>query len=248
MSLRRRDRKPLILFYALSRDDEKSGKLAEDLQDLFYESPIDHVYHRLDGTQLDLFQGYNQALELAGEYEDHAYLAFLHDDVELLGRPQLFLPVLELLDKPFTGLVGVAGATVVPESGCWWQQDHQVLRGMVAHPCEKNPFGLGFNTWPWQQAQFGPVAIVDGCFFLTKRQTLVRLGGFDQKSYQGFHFYDLDTSFRATLAGLVNYTAPLLVKHNSLGVPNDNWETNRRIFVERYRDKLPYQLKNRVLR
>jgi len=78
---------------------------------------------------------------------------------------------------------------------------------------------------------------------MCRREVLLKLGGFDEGYYQGFHMYDLDITMRATLKGYVNHTTPLPLLHRSHGKPNDNWEQNRQRFLTRYGEQLPYQLK-----
>lgn len=241
-------------FITLSRTPAKVDNLRSNLIEIFgFETPSDNLgphapnalfrLHVADGTQYDLFTGYNQAAEKVAQLEPNPHLVFLHDDVELLGIRRLWDPALKLLSKPFTGVLGLAGATVMPETGCWWQQPHEQLRGMVAHPTTNcPPFGFHWNCWPFGAAHFGRVVITDGLLMAMRYNTWKKLGGFASEYYQGFHFYDLDFTLRAHLSGLQNYVFPYPVLHNSHGVPNEEYDRNRKLFLERFQGQLPARL------
>lgn len=199
----------------------------------------------IDGSQHDLFSGYNWgASQAAGDI-----LAFVHDDVLILGNSLTFQKPLELLQDPATGFVGIAGSRVVGEDACWWNPHFSECRGMAAHPSD-NPFGLYWYIWPWVNnqdlntvaVQFGQVAVLDGLFLMCQHRVFEQLGGFDQQTYKGFHFYDLDITFRAALSGLKNYAAPIPIFHASEGFPGKEWDENRKLFVNKFRHVLPWRL------
>ena len=231
-----------VAFVTLTRDIEKTEpRLAYNLEETlghYSDSRIEWRVFCQDGNKLDIFQGYNAALALT---EHYPYLCFLHDDVELLCNIRPFLQALKLLEKPLIGFVGPAGTRHLPASAAWWQAPQDQCRGLVAHPFQRD--GQVWNSWPHVAAQFGPVAVLDGLLLMCRREVLLKLGGFDEGYYQGFHMYDLDITMRATLKGYVNHTTPLPLLHRSHGKPNDNWEQNRQRFLTRYGEQLPYQLK-----
>jgi GT2 family glycosyltransferase len=228
-----------ISFITVSRDEKKTGQLVQSIQHSMGLPPNapdwEHIVQ--DGQSQDLFRGYNQGAATAR----FDLLAFVHDDVRFLGNRDVWTHPMALARKPLVGIVGVAGSRRLEKEGVWWKAEHTQLRGAVAHPAD-NEFGMHWNVWPWQAGQFGPVAVTDGVFMLIAKQTFEAVGGFSQDQYQGFHFYDLDLSFRLTLKGFRNLVAPIPLLHRSVGVPNENWHRNREIFVKRFGSKLPYDL------
>jgi len=170
----------------------------------------------------------------------------MHHDIRLLANAIAFERPLRLLKLPQTGLIGIAGSTRLNAQGCWWGDlpAAEVLtycRGSVAYP-DDNPLGMMYSAWPGGNALFGEVLIADGVFLMCHRRTFEQLGGFDAKTFNGFHFYDVDLSFRAHLAGLKNYVAPLPLLHESRGSYDDKWESARRLFVQKFGGQLPCQL------
>jgi len=234
----------MISFVTLSRDAGKVRNLEASVR-LALDSSIAWEIVVVDGTRHDLFTGYNAGAQRArGET-----LAFVHDDVMLLGNSLTVKRPLELLQDAATGFLGVAGSRAVPADGCWWRSAIGSTRGMAAHRGE-NEFGTHYNIWPWvdeqgqptRGAQFGRVAVLDGVLLMCRKATLLGLGGFDDKSYRGFHFYDVDITFRAAIAGLRNYAAPLPLMHFSQNDTGEGWEAARQVFLGKYAHLLPWSL------
>ena len=167
----------------------------------------------LDGNRHDLFSGYN----LGASQGKGDLLAFVHDDVEFLGNALTVDRPLALLEAISTGFIGVAGSRLLPSNACWWQGNtQQEGRGMVIH-LGAGEFGWHCNVWPAPFGLFGRIAVLDGLLLICHRSTWERLGGFDAVSYRGFHFYDIDITFRACLAGLANFVVPIPLLHKSGG-------------------------------
>ena len=67
---------------------------------------------------------------------------------------------------------------------------------------------------------------------------------FDE-SFEGFHFYEIPFFFENYLSGVkLGLTTYLSITHKSIGKTNDEWEKNKLIFEEKYKNKLPVRLTN----
>jgi GT2 family glycosyltransferase len=240
----------LFSFVTLSKDHDKVESLKQSIIDSIgspsertlkisgKDIPFNWNFYQADGSALDLFQGYNIGAKAAGG----DYLCFLHDDVQLRCNHRAFEKPIELMNKPFTGIVGVAGASALPNDAKWWGASQEDCRGLVYHPSPETNFRTHGNGWPWQCAQFGRAVVCDGVFLMCSRKTFEKLNGFDHLTFQGFHLYDIDISTRSHLAGLQNYICPLPLFHASPGRPNEEWERNRKIFVMKYGKHLPLRV------
>lgn len=227
----------MISFISISREAEQITGLQENLEGVFGKSqPWELLI--ADGESLDIFEGFNQQAALAkGDF-----LAFTHDDVKFLCNRKAFDEPMRLMQKPMTGIVGVAGTRVMPKEGCWWKSAHMDCRGAVYHPSNEPHFGVHLNCWPHMAAQYGQVAVVDGVLLVCSRRTFEKIGGFDSETFDGFHFYDMSLSTEAHLHGYTNYAAPIPLLHASHGRTNDNWESNRTRYVEKYGKHLPLKV------
>ena len=85
------------------------------------------------------------------------------------------------------------------------------------------------------------VALVDGLFFGINKTSLKKT--FDE-TVKGFHFYDVTFCFSNYLEGVrIGVCTDIRISHLSIGVTNDEWEKNRIIFAEKYKDSLPIKIK-----
>lgn len=232
----------MIDFITLSRRKDVPKQLASSIAMMMLQM---HPWNLtvIDGDKHDLFTGYNRgAAETKGEF-----LAFVHDDVQFLGNPLTMARPLKCLENPQCGFVGIAGSRILRDDGCWWAQNTSIevlanCRGMVAHTAE-GEFGLKFNVWPPGSAYFGQVLVMDGVLLMCHRRTFEALGGFDEKNYTGFHFYDIDITFRAAMElKRVNLVAPIPLLHLSPGNTQSEWEANRDIFIRKFGHLLPAKI------
>jgi hypothetical protein len=228
----------MVQFISLSRQRDNSDKLAKSISFIMGDlAPWNLIV--VDGNQYDMFSGFNHG---AGQAKGEV-LVFVHDDVQFLGNPLTMATPLKLLEDPKVGFVGVAGTRLLEAGGCWWGRNvmRDVLascRGMAWHRAE-NEFGLHVNVWPPGGGQFGRVLVLDGILLMCHRRTFDRLGGFDDRNYQGFHFYDIDITFRAAQEKLANFAAPIPLLHQSDGPVREGWETNRQVFLRKFGHLLP---------
>jgi GT2 family glycosyltransferase len=232
-----------IDFITVSRNPERVASLQRSIS-LAVADLIPSQLTVIDGNQHDLFTGYN-----AGIAQTSAeVLVFVHDDVTLMCNAlALGRPLQMLLQDKYCGFIGAVGARVVDSTGTWWGEDKpqqeaiRVSRGMVLQR-GNNEFGIRAYVWPAGAADFGQVIVVDGLFLMCHRQTIQQLNGFDSATYKGFHYYDIDTTFRAHQLGLRNYVAPIPMLHESRGKYDEVWDASRKIFVEKHKAALPCSL------
>ncbi|HVT82907.1 MAG TPA: glycosyltransferase [Phycisphaerae bacterium] len=233
----------MIAFICVSNNPAKAASLERSIQASL--PPGSWQLTSVDGASHDIFSGYN-----AGAAQTQAdVLVFLHHDVLLMCNALALEHPLRMLQEAGTGFIGVAGATRLNAAGTWWGDvpQPQVMascRGLVGCPDQtnpQNPFRMNFLAWPGP-AVFGRVLVVDGVFLMCHRRTFERLGGFDSQNLSGFHFYDVDISLRAHLAGLTNYVAPIPMFHASTGNYDQVWDATRQRFLKKYAGRLPISL------
>ena len=176
------------------------------------------------GDARSLSEGYARGLAAAR----HPTVVFSHDDVELLS-PHAFDAFDEALERH--DVAGIAGATRVAGPAVLWA-GHPHLHGWVAYPA-----GAAFkaNLFSLEAGVTGGVQALDGLIFAARREAALAVG-FDAATFDGFHFYDLDFTYRAHLAGLrLAVTTGLTALHASEGSFDDDW----RRYAERFVAKFP---------
>ena len=71
------------------------------------------------------------------------------------------------------------------------------------------------------------------------RRELFNRVGFDEATFDRFHFYDLDISMQVAETHRLMVTWDILVKHLSGGNADDEWRVAGEKFLNKYRDRLP---------
>jgi len=176
---------------------------------------------------------YNMGLEKATNDK----VIFCHDDIKFdtknWGRKMLK----NFSKHPDFGIIGVAGTRYLSTTGRWWD-DFSKMHGAVYHEKDGNRWltryskDTGINLMP--------VVLVDGLFFGVSKSKLVN--GFDE-NIKGFHFYDVEFCFSNYLEGVkIGVCTNIRITHLSIGQTNDEWEKNRVVFADKYKDKLPIKM------
>jgi tetratricopeptide (TPR) repeat protein len=134
-----------------------------------------------------------------------------HDDVDVLESNFAgeLLRGLRTFDA-----VGVVGSTRMEGPALGWS-GHPHLRGWITHHAAGDPQWHVDVLHPAPGA--GDIAILDGVMIAARREVFAAVP-FDARTFDGFHHYDLDWSYRASRAGFrLGVAGDLLVVHASRG-------------------------------
>jgi len=166
-------------------------------------------------------RGYAQA---SGEV-----IVFSHDDIRF-AIPDFAARLADAMSD--SDMVGVAGTTRVSGPALLWA-GHPYLFGTITYKADSEP-DFEFNVASIKGPRIRGAQGLDGVF-IAARRTLVERIGFDAERFSGFHFYDLDFSYRAHLAGArVAIASDLALIHRSRGSFDDGWLEAQRIFAEKF--------------
>ncbi|HSX58670.1 MAG TPA: glycosyltransferase [Tahibacter sp.] len=155
-----------------------------------------------------------------------------HDDIGILTRRF----AARLRERLAThDLVGAAGTDRLTGPKWFWSGPPHTASWV----CE--PLNTG-----WLLGLLGSRGVVidgaqalDGLFLAGRRAALLELG-FDSQTFDGFHFYDLDLSWRAHRAGLRCAVAlDLLLWHASGGNFAGSWQHYAQRFIQKFPDLAP---------
>ena len=151
--------------------------------------------------QSSIFQAYNSILEELTALSNLEAVVLLHDDVEL--GPRFEDDVRGALTTG-AGVIGAIGS-LHPPSIEWWKGE---TRGRVIETRRSLDYGGGAHD----------VDTVDG-FVMVLSPDCARTVRFDERTYRGFHGYDIDYCYEAKRAGFRVVVAPLDCVHHSKGSP-----------------------------
>ena len=167
---------------------------------------------------------------------------FCHDDLKFDTRNWGRKLLNHFKRSPEYGIIGVAGTRYLSSTGRWWE-DFSKMHGVVYHED-------GGKRWLTRYSRdigngLDDVVLVDGLFFAINKKILKHKFNSD---VDGFHFYDVDFCFSNYLEGVrIGVCFDIKITHLSIGRTNDEWEENRKVFAEKYKENLPIKI-NRVLR
>ena len=172
-----------------------------------------------------LAEAYTRALAAAR----HEWVVFSHDDVEIApGSFEAFDHAFERCD-----IVGVAGSRKVAGPAVMWA-GHPHLHGRVAYPA-KGEAAWDLTVFSLESGLVDGMQALDGFLFAARREAARRIG-FDAQTFDGFHFYDLDFTYRAHRAGLrLAVTTEAAAIHASEGRFEADWQR----YAQRFRAKYP---------
>lgn len=203
-----------------SIDDTKFERAAENFRALL--SGGDFEIIRIDDAR-SLCEGYTRGMEKArGEI-----LMFSHDDVTVFS-PDFRNRVLSHLEH--VDVLGFAGTSRLCGAG-WTKAGHPYLFGQIAHPRADGRMSLFIYGAPG--ALVTGIQAVDGLLFIAHREAARQIG-FDSATFDGFHLYDIDFSFRAHLAGLtIGVATDIAIFHASPGNFDERWA----MYAQRFETK-----------
>lgn len=197
-------------------------------------NPKVQIIEKINNGEKNLSQVYN---EIIGE-SDNDIIVLCHDDI-YFDTNNWSGKLVKLFDKnPEYGILGMAGTTHMPISGTWWD-DRTKMYGIVNHE-------NGGKKWESRYSNsfensIKPVVIVDGVFIAIHRKRIKEL--FDE-TVDGFHMYDVNFCFKNFLSDVnIGVLTNIRITHKSIGMTNNQWETNKNIFTEKYKNNLPAKVK-----
>ncbi len=190
-------------------------------------------------NQYDIFQAYNEGVRRSkGDV-----LCFMHEDV--LFRSDNWGKIVEryFIDDEQIGLIGFAGSHFLANSPMYWysspfisQRNLNNDQGQVEEHFHEDWFG---------DRSIIEVVAVDGfCFFV--RKSLFDRIAFDEKTYKGFHLYDMDICMQVINTGhKVCVIRDILAEHcwseskqfSKQG--GELFDRNLSLFSEKWKDSLP---------
>lgn len=190
------------------------------------------VIEKINSGDKSLAQTYNEILSEAKT----DIVVFCHDDI-YFDTNSWYHKLVKHFDKSDFGIIGMAGTTYMPESGMWWE-DRRKMIGIVNHESEG-------KKWTSKYADdlnnnIKQTVIVDGLFIAIHKK---RIKHNFIEDFKGFHFYDIPFCFENHISGVkVGVITNIRITHKSIGQTNEQWEKNRILFSEKYKDNLPTKL------
>lgn len=188
-------------------------------------------------TGKGICQVYNEAAAKA-RYD---ILCFLHEDISI--QTSNWGGVLaELFKDPTLGLVGVAGSSYRPLTPAAWGglgagTDYHHIVQSDKHDRLRSKYIL-INR---RNEKLARVVCLDGVWLCTTRSVFSKIQ-FDERTFKGFHFYDIDFSLSVAQHFKVEVTYDILIHHFSQGTYGKAWAEESLKYFEKWHKQLPIQI------
>lgn len=220
---------PLVSVVICSIDSAKFDRARESYARAFGDDPWEIVGVH---DARSLAEGYTRGLSRAkGDL-----VVFSHDDIEVLtgGLGEALASALAVAD-----VVGLAGTTDLAGPAFAWG-GKAAARGRIVEPA-KGREGLELVIFNPVPRLAGGMQALDGVWIAATRRA-AEATGFDAATFDGFHLYDMDFTYRAHLAGLnVAITPDVVLRHDSTGSFDAKWNE----YAGRFLAKFPGILRER---
>ena len=174
-----------------------------------------------------IFSAYNEGVKRS-KYE---VLCFMHDDI-IFKTNDWGIIVMNRFNSSNLGAVGVAGSpyyAILP--GAWWSG---------GYICQ-SIYGEQELAYQSKQDNALPVVVLDGLWFCV-RKSLFSIIRFDDTTFNGFHYYDIDISLQIHFQGydLLN-VYDIAIKHSS-GKIDEKWLENAILLQNKWKKYLPLSI------
>jgi len=196
---------------------------------------IDYEIISIDNSenQYSIFSAYN----LGASKSKYLYICFVHEDV-FFHSQNWGEKVIEHLQNPNTGIIGLAGAGTVTRVPAAWSSLLSQSQNMIQsdHSGKKateiNRIPLNYNL------SERSVIVLDGVFMCMRRELMEEIHFDEQLS--GFHGYDYDISLQSATKGYINKVIyDIELEHFSRGKTDRDYFRNLITVFKKWESYLP---------
>jgi glycosyltransferase involved in cell wall biosynthesis len=190
------------------------------------------VIEKVNNGEKSLSEVYNEILNESL----NDIIVLCHDDI-YFDTSSWYHKIMKHFEKNEYGILGMAGTTSIPKSGMWWE-DRKKMVGIVNHENEGKKWESKYSESLGNSVL--ETVIIDGLFMAIDRR---KIKNKFNENFKGFHFYDIPFCFENHLSGVkIGVITNIRITHKSIGVTNEQWEENRKLFELKYKDSLPLKL------
>jgi len=169
---------------------------------------------------------------------------FVHEDVFFVTQSWGKVLLDTFANNEECGMVGVAGTQFLfAHNPFWAAAGRPFIHGKVIHENKKSDKRI-LTVFSRDEIDTQVVAL-DGLFFAVRRSLFDTIS-FDEKTFDQFHFYDLDIGMQVQNTHTLLCTKDILVKHLSGGSFNEKWRAYAVLFLRKYKKQLPFSCSNKV--
>lgn len=223
----------MISIIVCSINPEAAERLRQNIAATIGDIPYEMIV--FDNRKLGY--GICKVYNLCAERSRYDNLCFMHEDVQF-DTIDWGKKIVQKLAESNCGAIGFAGIKIRVNGlyGLGVKDERAWRSNYIQH--RKNQWYMGSFENPLC-SEFSPVVILDGMCLFVSRKVWSEIR-FDEKTFSGFHLYDLDFTTAIFKAGYVNYVShTAIVEHFSEGTYTLDWLKATRDYNEKWKTSLP---------
>ena len=137
------------------------------------------------------------------------------------------------------GCIGVVGIQYLPNKPMAMWNASAGIGGVLQGQKDQRGCYFVSDDLDKDTKELTEVVALDGCL-ISIRRTLFDLIQWDEKTYGGFHIYDMDICMQVLQANYKVCVEPsVIIEHLSLGNATEEWYNSLQSFYAKWQDKLP---------
>ena len=149
-------------------------------------------------NKYSIFSAYNEGVRRAQGNN----LCFMHDDI-LYKTNDWGTKVEKMLENESIGIIGVIGSYVMTKDYGYWDMMAPWVTGCVPLTNKSGWNGKNNCDFYFDNNSSNEVAAVDGMWYCMSKRIFSKIR-FDEETYSGFHFYDMDICMQSLMVGYKN--------------------------------------------
>ena len=194
----------------------------------------DYEYLVIDGSKgpYRIAPAYNWAVTRAkGDL-----LVFILDDCYFMNMNWGVPLAAKFANDPSLGIAGVAGTQYLfADKSSWTAAGRPYVKGRIVYHLQNGDF---FGAFFSNEKGDHEVVACDGCC-MAVRAELFKTLRFDEETFTGAHFYDIDFCLQARAKYRLVITNDMTVKKRSQPVFDDDWQKDGGLFLQKHARDLP---------
>ncbi len=217
-----------------SKNPRLSALLKENI-DSTVGIPYEYIVIDNSTRKYSIFTAYNKGIEISSQ----PYLCFVHEDVAF-NTQDWGKKLCTHLSRPNVGILGICGSAYQSNIPAPWSLYEYTA--YIVQSDKKRKLNIFEPSNGYDEHHEKQVVGLDGVFLAARRDLFNEIA-FDEKTFEGFHAYDMDICLQAHTRGFQNKAInDLLLTHYSRGNHNSQWVRNILLFADKWQAHLPILL------
>lgn len=226
----------MISIIVCSRNKRFPSLFEQNIRQTIGDTGFEIVWIDNSNNQYNIFSAYNRGVELA-----HCdYLCFMHEDVKFCSNNWGKIVEDSLQDRQ-VGMLGVIGTHYLSRYSTYWISN--ITSGRILQGFERDGKHC-VQEWNLNRNPLlgNKVVAIDGLWMCCRKDMFNGIIRFDDETFKGFHFYDLDISMQTISKGYeIILTDKVLLEHTSKSFYNHAFLDSCMAFHKKWNKQLPVQ-------